>query len=338
MLEDNFIGVHEIPSGNDVCGIGYVAVPKNTDKEKYIKDCYRRNVVTIYGGQFNPIFYDVSVSVEAIQQIKFPTKKGAYGSPVLWLNIPKYNKPVIIAVFKSDDDFYALEPESWRVTRTQGENFVDATFKTSDGSMNFNIQTAKGVKGKYNIRVSNGDDTCEYNLYVKGIIKLQASKEVQIISDEVFDVSIIDDNGDKKGHIRYEKGKGLTYEDEFKNSILAKDGKVEIITKNKSKITQEENKTTVLCDEINLIKDGAQKEPAVLGNKNVDSQTALLQALKDVATALQTFASATSGATVEPTLGPAASALNTSIGNLQGTLAQITSKIELTKSKSVNVS
>jgi hypothetical protein len=338
MLGSNFLGVHDVPSGNDVCGLGYIAIPKKTDREVYIADCYRRNVVTIYGGQFNPIFYDVPVSIEAIQQIKFPSESGGYGSPVLWINIPIYNKPVIIAIFKSDNDFYALQTECWRVTKSQNENFIDATFKASDGSMNFNIQTAKGVKGKYNIRLTNAEETCEYSLFVKGDVKIKATKKIQLTADEIFDVEIIDDDGVNKGHIRYEKGKGLTYEDEFENSILAKDGVIEVKTKNKSKIKQEENTTTITSPEINLVKEGAQKEPAVLGNKNVDVHKELLDALTDVSNALNTFAIATSAATFEPTLGPAANTLNTSIIKVQTKLKEIPAKIQLTKSKTVNLS
>ena len=320
MLDDNNIGTHGIKGENSYCGVGYVAIPKGTDREVYIKDCYRRNVITMFGGQFHPIFYDVPVTVEAIQQIKFPDVTGEYGSALLWLNVPFYNKPVVIAVVKAGGDIYLIEQENWRVTKSIDENSIDINAKASNASISFNIQASKGVAGKYKIRIVNNEETCTYDLFVKGTITQHSTKQYSIISDESFDFSVIDSENKLKGHIRYKAGEGFIYEDEFDNYIKAVDSKIE----QKSK-------------KINLINGNDQSEPAVLGNKNIDSQKAITEALSDLTNALTTFASALNNDGIDPALAAASVALNSALAPIIIKIGEANAKIQLTKSKTVNL-
>ena len=237
MLDDNNIGVHGIGGENSYCGIGYVSIPKNIDRDEYIQDCYKRNVVTMFGGQFHPLFYDVPLTTSAIQEIKFPDKVGEYGSALVWLNVPYYNKPLVIAVLKANSDIYLVEQENWRVTKTIDENTIDINAKASNASLTFNIQASRGVEGKYKIRIVNDEETCVYDLYVKGTIWHHSTKKYTIISDEAFEFIVVDEKGNTKGNIRYEKGKGFSYEDEFDNSITADKGGIVIINKKGDKIT-----------------------------------------------------------------------------------------------------
>jgi len=225
--QDQTIRPIGVESGNSPAGIGYIAIPddESIDKEQYIEDCYRSHSVAIYGGVHYGYFYNVSIDKEVIKSIEFPKEKGLYGSPVVWVNIPPYNKPVIIAVLKGKDEYYLNAEGEWNMSREFDGNHIDISAKSKEGVLDFSVMASKG---KININLIDPNKEGNLKVYVKGKSQIHATEETQIVSDKKIQLLVLDEDSKNKVAITYEREIGLTYIDEFDNEINIIDGEIQI--------------------------------------------------------------------------------------------------------------
>ncbi len=275
----NILGVKGI-SGNLSAGVGYVIIPENIDIEEYKQDVYSSGRISIYGGYSHSNFYNILIDRETLQRIKFPKKSGEMGSPVVWINIPKHNEPIVIACIKYDEDYFSLGENRRRDTLTDGENIVDFDLDAKNGRISI---SGNGVDKPmiFDIELSNPDAEAIFKIKVNGKILAKASKEIIYASSERIEHVVTDKNGVVKGKIRLSplKSERYRYEDEFENKVIISEEKVEIRA-DKSK-------------KINL---GDGKEQLVLGNK-------LLSILEE-------FDDALAAMTVPTAFGPSGTRIN----------------------------
>lgn len=197
-------------------GIGYIIIPKETDRQLYIDDCFRTHKITFWAGYGQQIFSNVLVDEDTIQKVIFPEDETSYGSPIVWLSIPTQAQPVVIACLKFQNDYYLLEEQSKRITKTFEDTSIDVNIKAQKGTFDVNI--VGGLKtAKMNLNVINDNEDSEINIFVKGKAKIHSTKGTTIISDNFCEIKVIDENNKNLGIIRYEKAKGLSYSDEFGN-------------------------------------------------------------------------------------------------------------------------
>lgn len=241
-----------IESGNMSCSIGYVAVPDGEDRDKYVEDCYRTNRITMYGGMHYGYFHNVSVDIDSIQRIKFPKDNKSFGSPVLWVNIPIWNKPAIIAVFNYEDDYFALEEECRNTSLERNGRQIDISKRADDATIDIHIRGDSNVPGHLNLNIINDDKTCELNVNVRGKTFINSSEEINLKSDKKLSFTIIDVQNNQKLDLSYETEKGLHYKDEFENEVNLKKELIEIIS---SKLVSMKNSNYSLTDLFNDIID-----------------------------------------------------------------------------------
>jgi hypothetical protein len=286
----------EIKSGNQPAGIGYITIPNidELDREQFIEDCYRTHSVCIFGGVQYGMFYDVSIDKEVLKSINFPREKGQKGSPVVWVNIPPWNKPVIISVLKHEDEYYFNEEDSMNHSREHNENYFDISTSTKDGKVTINLKTRPGVAGKINVNVISPSKNGEINVYVKGKAKIHSTEETKIVSDKKITLHVLDEKSQDKVVITYEREKGFTYIDEFGNKIICKDGEYSVDSKK--------------------IKHNSGKEPMVLGDT-------LVSLLEDILTEVTKL-------TVTTPIGPSGTPINIAqFQKLKSRVKDIKSKI-----------
>lgn len=243
-------------TGNGSAGIGWITIldSDEIDRDQFVEDCYRSHTVTLYGGIHYGYFFDVSVDKEIMKTIEFPKQKGEFGSPVVWVNIEPYNKPVIVACLKSEGEYYLNNEGEYNVSRENGGNHIDVSIKTKEAIYEVSVMGG-ATPGKMKFNLIDANKKGEYSVYVKGTAKIHATEEVRIVSDKMIRLHVLDENSKDKVVITYEREKGLTYIDEFENEINIKDGQIQIKS---DKINHNEG-----------------KEPMVLGNtlKSILSDT-----------------------------------------------------------------
>jgi len=256
-----------IESGNMSCSIGYVAVPDGEDRDKYVEDCYRTNRITMYGGMHYGYFHNVSVDIDSIQRIKFPKDNKSFGSPVLWVNIPIWNKPAIIAVFNYEDDYFALEEECRNTSLERNGRQIDISKRADDATIDIHIRGDSNVPGHLNLNIINDNKTCELNVYVTGKTTLSSTEQLTLRSDKKLELIVVDKNSKKKLDLTYEDGNGLHYKDEFENEVTMDEDGIKIVTHNNIDIVSGEN--TVSMDDSGINIDAGGNPIFVGGDKEV---------------------------------------------------------------------
>lgn len=219
-----------IETGNLPAGIGYIAIPDDIDRDKYVEDCYRTNSVTIFGGIHYGFFHNVFVDVDSMQKIKFPKDSKSFGSPVMWVNVPVFNKPAIIAVFKYTDDYEALEEQSTHNLLERNGRHITVSKRANDATIDIHIRGDSEMPGALNLNIINDNKTSELNVYVTGKTTLSSTEQLTLRSDKKLELIVVDRNSKKKLDLTYEDGVGLHYKDEFENEITLKKDLVEIIS------------------------------------------------------------------------------------------------------------
>lgn len=282
-MEDDSLGIKGIESGTETAGVGYIVIPKELDANQYIAHCYKTNTVSMHGGIGYGVFHNISVDKETLQEIIFPQNSQKKGSAVVWINIPKHNKPLIIAIVKYRDERTTLETNSKRITRESNGNVVDMFLRANSATLDLNIIGNESTSGNVNINIKNPSKSSKLKIDVSGDVIIKSSGKSILIAQDLVQLSVLNEEGSIKGLIKYKLGEGFTYKDEFGNIITAQDSLVNI------KSTE--------------IKLGEGNEPLVLGDTFKDTLDKISDMIANLADACQKI-------TVTTAMGPSSTPLN----------------------------
>jgi hypothetical protein len=217
-----------IESGLLNAGIGYVIIPEGIDPDVYKANCYKRQEVAIWAGFGHANYFSVAVDEYAMQRIKFPTKVSEKGSPVVWVKIPKFNLPVVVATLKYKDDHYVLEENTKRFTCEKNDILVDVLMDANDGKLLINVIGDSENPANVEIRVKSPNKQSSVLLESDGFIELIGSKKVTIKSEAEVGLELLNISNKKTTEIKYLVGEGFSYKDEFGNSIEINENEISI--------------------------------------------------------------------------------------------------------------
>lgn len=262
MEESSNIGKNGIESYRVLCEIGYIYLPNDIDRVKFIQSCLRTKRVSIVteGGQ---VFNNVPIDKNAVNQIYFPSNSRKLGSPVGFMFIGKTDRPVVISVFDALDEFSNITENQFLFERETETGSVLFSGKGDTGEMFISIEGKKQVGnnagGKLFINVKNPDSTAlvdlkvdgDFNLETTGKVNLKSEKSINLeLINELEDNSItnlsfsngllefsinnLDSDGnktsDKQTLIKYTKNEGFSFLDEYGNTFTTKDKEIKFNT------------------------------------------------------------------------------------------------------------
>lgn len=306
-VDDEKIGIKEIPTGNLAAGVGYIIIPMGVDPNVYKEDVYRSGRCSVYGGYGHGYFHNVLIDREVIQRIKFPTQVGELGTPVVWLNIPKHNEPIIVACLKHEDDFHPLQENQKRTTRMSNDgNLVDIDMNPNNSTLTITVRGEVADKVPRIIFRANSRNSndAQFIIETDGEYLLSASKRVVMLSDKKIEMAV--NGADRKSRARVvmnselpEGTERFLYEDEFNNKIYINEKRIQI--------KAEDSKKIIFGEE-----DSA--EPMVKGNTIVDKLEQLIDGITQL--------------TVPTAFGPSGTPVNSAtFVNIKNTLKDILSEL-----------
>lgn len=214
-------------TGIGTAGVGYVIIPDNVDSiVDYVQKCYRNHMISINGGIGYTNFHNVKITVDALNQIKFPTE-GSEGSAVVWVRESSYNKPVVIGVLKSTKDSGFTTKGQQRIVQEVADKIAEVFLDASNGRININLFNDKKVSGEINIKISGNPESDKINIESDDEINnscetfnVNCSKDFNLtINNGLIDILSIVANEDEF-HIK----------DQFGNESIFNKDNVQIIT------------------------------------------------------------------------------------------------------------
>jgi len=209
-------------------GIGYVVIPFDLDRSKYISTCYRRERISIQLDDGGSIVQNCYISKNLLSQLSFPKEADKLGSAVSFI-VPKFhNIPIIVGVLSRPGETQLLDENIHKRVVKSDAGVVSISMNPKGGlfvSVDSNFENQGNVyidlKAKNNSSKFNVSCQGDINIYSEGNTSLEVIKSLHLIKSEV-------NKGVKNIHSKIEfTEEGILIEDKFKNKIkFTKEGKI----------------------------------------------------------------------------------------------------------------
>jgi hypothetical protein len=172
-------------------GGGYVVVPFDVDRNKFVETCLRKGTISIMRDLSFGIINNVRVDRELIQEIEFPQEGGKLGSYVVFLS--DFRKlPYVVGILNKDGNILQSR-EHQRLFQKKTENGLVSV--SLDGrEVKIDI-LAEGDQAEVNIDVRGGNANIrsDANVQITGAdsVRLRSQTQVSLIfNDEESEVSV----------------------------------------------------------------------------------------------------------------------------------------------------
>jgi hypothetical protein len=212
-------------------GIAYVIVPQDFDREEFINNCFRNSSVSIVN-EYGERFDNVKVNTILFNYIVFPSSYKKLGSPIVWVKIPNYDIPVVVALLNRDEVINNIEG-GFSFGRKSENSFVEIKGNSEDGEIIINVDTSSSKQGKIRVYLNSQNNDGLFDIKVKGNIDVEAVGEIKVKSTKKLSLNVSNLlKSQSETNIYYEYNKGFSYLDEFGNTIDIVDGKMQLKSKN----------------------------------------------------------------------------------------------------------
>lgn len=184
MRKKKSVGQQSMPQKRNSFGIGYIALPQDQDRDKFISHCLRNYTVSIMT-ENSEFINNVKIGLLAIQLVEFPETSKEYGSMVGWANYPKHNQPVIVDVYAGNDTFSTLSEHEFRLMKSTDGGTAVISGNAKDGKIFIGVDNDS--ESEVNIHAVNKNQDATINLFAKGAINLSSVGKIYAKgTDEIF--------------------------------------------------------------------------------------------------------------------------------------------------------
>jgi hypothetical protein len=193
----------------ETVGIGRIIIPAKQDREVFLTHCYQTTTVSFISRENGgDIVHDVDIDPEVLSRIEFPENSDRLGSTVVWVNIPVFNRPMIVALLNNKDSMSLLDEGQFNFLRSYKGTTVSISGRARSGNLTINVSSSQNGSdlrnGKMNIYVSNKDNTAQLDVKINGSLILDAIKGEQTFT-ESHEVVVSDFTvGSKKTNFKIE--------------------------------------------------------------------------------------------------------------------------------------
>ena len=256
------LGTYIVNDNLPICGVGFVVVPSDLDRNEYIEDCYRTKTLTINGGFGFGFFRKVPCPLNVLENIDFPLENER-GTAVIWLKEEVTGNIVIANWLQGEEEYYQSGIGKKRILKKVDDKIIEILFNAEDSELFINLLGDSDNPSNLKIKVNSKNKDSVFDLTSDNKVSISAAKDLTLKSFNALKAVVLKENGGILGEMKYIKGTGFQYTDEFENKIIAKKDEVQIIAKKK----------------INL---GNGKEPMVLGDTLVNTLSSLIDAISAI--------------------------------------------------------
>lgn len=182
------IGFSGFESLRKSAGLGYVIIPPGLDRAGYVDQCYRTNKVSLIQ-ETGELLFDVPVDAASLPLIKFPAATGLTGTSVVWVNLPGYEQPVIVAVLPANNELSSTG---------EGQQHQQMVFAGQKASLTLNAKVpavnleAQGPGAQLNLFALAPENDALVSTFVQGDATSWASGEVRTEAGKSVSLAALD--------------------------------------------------------------------------------------------------------------------------------------------------
>ncbi len=163
-------------------GIAQVCVPPVVDRDQFVKSCLTTGLISIQP-QVGGAIHRVPCDKTTLQTIDFPSTSKEFGSYIVYVNDPKTKLPYVIATFLSIQEYSDLNENQFKLSKSTEFGTV-SIIGDGKGRIAINVQSEKGKQGRFDINLSNPDNTAQFNVNTKGVTNVYSSGKVSVQSND----------------------------------------------------------------------------------------------------------------------------------------------------------
>lgn len=171
--------------------VGYVALPSDIPRERYIKSVYQTGLVSVRMSD-NAFNNRVPISEELIDRIVFPETVNLLGSTLLCISEPISKQIFAIAILPGAGLIKDLVEGQFRISRRSGRSIVEIVGSAIDKFLGININTQDEDGGKFRINVSNKSKTAKIEVECNGTGTIITEKKLHLQSFEEIELTNYD--------------------------------------------------------------------------------------------------------------------------------------------------
>lgn len=233
-------GRKRISNYSSSVGFGYVTIPYDTDRDKFIKTCLRKERIAIqldYGGG---VINNCYVSKQILNQIKFPETKNELGSAVAYIVPDFFDIPIIIGIISKEDETQLLEENSFKHEVDFNNSIVSVLGKGKTGELFIDVNSDFASGGNIYISLKNKDNKAKLDVKCFGGVNIYAEDDITLktLKTACIRSFYVDENGEEKLNSELSLNEdNFEIEDKNKNKIISNsNGEIIIQPNSKCKI------------------------------------------------------------------------------------------------------
>lgn len=165
-------------------GYGYITVPSDMTRDRYLKDYYRTGQCIILT-TYNEVKRRVSIPKHLINDLEFPILPGERGSLVHWQRIPGTGQLVVTGVHLITTEFTSSS-EKEKVSKKATDNSSISTIENLElNSYTISVSGSRSIPGEINLLVKDDNGgSAKFTLNGAGIVTVDTT-ELDIDSSSV---------------------------------------------------------------------------------------------------------------------------------------------------------
>ena len=200
-------------------GFGYIVLPKNRDREEYIKEVYVSHILSIFDPITQSPYLNCLVDKEKLKEIIFPPSTDLYGSPVLFIKLPTTNTVVVFSVLKQSNEYLPLEENGFHKQVVSDDVVIDVFAKAKQGVFDVQVSSNNKRAVQLNIRAKNTNKTAQINIECTGEVTFSELTNLTVLSED-FKLILKDSKDTQLGFIDFSKDR-LFVKDVLGNTITS---------------------------------------------------------------------------------------------------------------------
>lgn len=161
-------------------GLGYIIIPPDVDRDKYIEECFVNETVSIYLDSGGMSINNVKITRECLDNIEFPDKINELGQCVVYIIHPKSRLPIIIGTLSKIKQSNLIGYKQINFRKSFKENFSSVKIDGVLGQITLSTFSETGGGISVSCGSSNEDSLFEMN--IQGYISI-FTKELKVRAD-----------------------------------------------------------------------------------------------------------------------------------------------------------
>ena len=161
---------------------GYIVIPSDVDRDRFIEQCYRWERVSILIEKGGGVVHECYITKSTLQEVEFPLTHKVLGSCVSFLTDPFTGHPVIFGLLSKEDESQLLKEGEFKISKNIGGGSVVVSGNSKKGVLNLSVN--EGEISEVNIIVTNSRKDAKINLRSRGSINFEVDDQLKINSGD----------------------------------------------------------------------------------------------------------------------------------------------------------